>query len=76
METITNDQGRVRENMKALKGNTDEKALLQRYTRQLDAQEDRLAALRDQASELRQKRSQATRLLDQALAEITLDETF
>ena len=75
-ETITTDQSRVRENMKALKGSTDEKALLQRYTRQLDAQEDRLGVLREQISELKQKRSQAAKVLDQVLAEIILDETF
>ena len=42
---ITQDQARVRENMKVLKGSPEEKALLQRYTHQLDSQEDRLVAL-------------------------------
>ena len=44
---IDRDQARVRENMKALRGSDEEKALTQRYTRQLNEQEDRLAALRD-----------------------------
>jgi hypothetical protein len=39
------DQQRLRENMKALRGSAEEKQLLQRYTRQLDAQETRLDAL-------------------------------
>ena len=43
---ISEDQGRVRENLKALKGSDAEKALTERYTRQLSAQEDRLDALR------------------------------
>jgi hypothetical protein len=43
---IAADQGRLRENMKALRGTSEEKALLQRYTRQLDEQETRLDGLR------------------------------
>jgi hypothetical protein len=43
---IGRDQERVRENMKALRGTDEEKALTQRYTRQLGEQEDRLVALR------------------------------
>ena len=43
---IERDQLRVRENMKALRGTDEEKALTQRYTRQLGEQEDRLATLR------------------------------
>ena len=38
--------------MKALKGSSEEKALLQRYVGQLDAQESRLAALRKESSDL------------------------
>jgi hypothetical protein len=43
--TINQDQQRLRENMKALRGSAEEKQLLQRYTRQLDDQETRLATL-------------------------------
>jgi chaperonin cofactor prefoldin len=43
--TIGQDQQRLRENMKALRGSAEEKQLLQRYTRQLDAQETRLDTL-------------------------------
>ena len=74
--SITADQGRLRENMKALKGTPEEKALLQRYTRQLDEQEDRLAALHAQIAGLQTKRQQASQQLDQILAEISLDESF
>ncbi|HEX7698991.1 MAG TPA: carboxypeptidase-like regulatory domain-containing protein, partial [Candidatus Acidoferrum sp.] len=35
IDRIVEDQGRLRENMKALRGSAEEKALLQRYTRQL-----------------------------------------
>jgi hypothetical protein len=40
------DQGRLRENMKALRGTAEEKALVQRYTKQLDEQENQLESLR------------------------------
>jgi hypothetical protein len=74
--SIASDQGRIRENMKALKGSLEEKALLQRYTHQLDQQEDRLAALRNQTADLTAKRQQANEQLDKILAEISLDERF
>ena len=38
---ISDDQQRVRENMKALKGSAEEKALIERYVRELNEQEDR-----------------------------------
>jgi len=73
---VANDQGRIRENMKALKGSPEEKALLQRYTNQLNLQEDRLAALRSQIDDLTAKRQQARDQLDKIIAEIALDEKF
>jgi hypothetical protein len=76
VDSISSDQARIRENMKALKGSPEEKTLLQRYTRQLDEQEDRLAALRSQIADLKGKRQQASQQLDQILAEISLDESF
>jgi len=76
IEAISNDQARIRENMKALKGSAEEKALVQRYTGELNAQEDRLGALRSQIASLREKRQQAQEQLDQTLNEITLTETF
>jgi hypothetical protein len=56
MEAIEKDQARLRENMKALKGSPEEKALLQRYTRELDGQEDRLATLQKENGERKAKR--------------------
>jgi DNA repair exonuclease SbcCD ATPase subunit len=49
MQTLTQDQTRLRENMKALRGSKEEKALTLRYTRALAEQEDRVAALREQS---------------------------
>jgi hypothetical protein len=76
VEAITKDQARLRENMKALKGSAEEKALLQRYTRQLDTQEDRLNTLTKEISDLQEKQAQARNQLDQIVQQITLDESF
>jgi len=46
IDQIFGDQGRLRENMKALKGSAEEKTLLQRYTKQLDEEETELDTLR------------------------------
>lgn len=73
---ITTDQNRVRENMKALKGSAEEKALLQRYTRQLDSQEDRLNALNKEIADIQDKQTKAQEQLDQMVQQITMDETF
>jgi hypothetical protein len=50
IERINTEQARIRENMKALKGSPEEKALVQRYITGLNQQEDRLAALNSQIS--------------------------
>ena len=46
IDQIARDQDRVRENMKSLKGSSEERQLLQRYVKQLDDQENRLELLR------------------------------
>ncbi len=73
---IFEDQQRLRENMKALKGSSEEKALLQRYTRQLDEQENRLEALRKEQADLEQKRREAQAELNKMIEELSLDSTL
>jgi SMC interacting uncharacterized protein involved in chromosome segregation len=73
---ITADQSRLRENMKALKGSAEEKALLQRYTRQLDQQEDRLVTLQKEVADLHGKKVQADEELSQMIQAIMVDEKF
>jgi len=73
---ITADQSRLRENMKALKGSAEEKALLQRYTRQLDQQEDRLVTLQKEVADLNGKKVQADEELSQMIQAIVVDEKF
>ena len=76
MEAIEKDQARLRENMKALKGSAEERALIQRYTRELDSQEDRLAALRKEKEDLDTKQEQVQNELETMLGQVVLDERF
>ena len=57
--SIGRDQDRVRGNMQALKGSSEEKQLLQRYVKQLDDQENRLAVLRKEVNDLTADRNRA-----------------
>jgi Carboxypeptidase regulatory-like domain len=76
IESINKDQARIRENMKALKGSAEEKALPERYTKQLDSQEDRLSSLNKEIADLQQKQSQEQQKLDDMVQQIALDESF
>ena len=76
INSITTDQGRVRENMKALRGSAEEKVLLQRYAQQLNSQEDRIAALTTQIGDLKQKRESEQAQLETIIKQINLDQTF
>ncbi len=73
---INQDQQRLRENMKALKGSEEEKALLQRYTRQLNDQEDRLDAVHAEIAKLELGRTGKRQQLDTMLQELALDENI
>jgi hypothetical protein len=59
IKSISEDQQRVRENMKALKGSAEEKALVERYAHQLNQQEDQMESLRRQISDAAQARTVA-----------------
>ena len=75
-DQIAADQNRIRENMKALKGSSEEKALLQRYVGQFDAQESRLAVLRKESGDLSVQEAQARAELDRVIMEANVDENF
>jgi len=70
---IFEDQQRLRENMKALKGTQEEKTLTQQYTKELAAQESQLAALRAQISDLETRQKQAHQELDTAVESLAFD---
>jgi hypothetical protein len=72
-QKIFDDQQRLRENMKALKGSPEEKTLLQRYTHQLNDQEDRLEKLRKEIEDLDVRQDKAQAALDQMIQDLTFD---
>jgi DNA repair exonuclease SbcCD ATPase subunit len=73
--TIGQDQQRLRENMKALRGSPEEKQLLQRYTRQLNDQETRLDELQGQlaraTTELEKLRGELAALINNVSFDLT-----
>ena len=73
---IATDQARLRENMKALKGSPEEKALIQRYTGELNGQEDRLAVLRKESADLKYQREQKEAELESMVLQFAVDERF
>ncbi len=73
---IAKDQDRLRENMKALKGSAEERDLLKRYTGELNAQEDKLAALRSELASLHAQRNAADAEFQAKLGAIDIDEAL
>jgi hypothetical protein len=59
--------------MKALRGSAEEKQLLQRYTRQLDDQENKLDALRAEVAATTKRRDTAREELNVLIANFTFD---
>ncbi len=70
---IFDDQQRLRENLKSLKGSADEKALLQRYTRQLNDEEDRLEALKKESASLQTQIDSAQATLDRMIRSLSME---
>jgi hypothetical protein len=73
IDQIFTDQGRLRENMKALKGSAEEKALLQRYTKQLDEEETQLDAQRKKMQEMQSQRDKSNNDLQKMIQELQLE---
>jgi hypothetical protein len=71
--TIVQDQQRLRENMKALRGSAEEKELLQRYTRQLNEQENRLDSLQQELAKATAERETARAALSALIASASFD---
>jgi hypothetical protein len=76
MSSIAEDQKRVRENMKALKGSSEEKALVERYARELNDQEDRVQSLQHEISDLQQKRDASQKALTEMIEGLGLEATL
>jgi hypothetical protein len=76
IDQIFTDQGRLRENMKALKGSAEERALLQRYTKQLDEEETQLDALRKKKQDTEAQQKLASVALQNTIQEVQMDVTL
>ncbi len=76
IDQIFTDQARLRENMKALKGSAEEKALLQRYTRQLDDEETQLDALRKKKQDTEAEQQSANGALQKMIQDLQMDVTL
>ncbi|HTV00838.1 MAG TPA: hypothetical protein VMF13_09885 [Luteitalea sp.] len=73
VQRITQDQARVRENLGALKGSAEERALAARYTKQLTTQEDRLDVLRTEIEQLEAARTKAQQELARLVNAVSID---
>jgi hypothetical protein len=76
IDRIVEDQGRLRENMKALRGSAEEKALLQRYTKQLDEQETQLDVLRKKIKDTEAQRDKANNQLEKMIEDLQIEATL
>jgi hypothetical protein len=76
VSSISEDQQRVRENMKALKGSAEEKALVERYVHELNEQEDRVQSLRHEIADLQQKRDAAQSTLNEMIGALQMEVTL
>jgi hypothetical protein len=74
IDEVSNDQKRLRDNLTALKGSAEERALVRRYTDELNQQEDKLAALRKDQESLRQQRTAAEADLSTRIQSLEFDE--
>ena len=70
---IVEEQARLRENMKALRGSSEERQLLQRYTRQLDEQENTLASLQRDIDAASVARNAAVAELSKLIGSLTFE---
>ncbi|MBZ5633472.1 MAG: carboxypeptidase regulatory-like domain-containing protein [Acidobacteriia bacterium] len=74
IHNIYDDQQRIRENLKALTDSANEKALVQRYTKQLDDQENRLDALRRENAQIQSRIDAANEVLEKTIQSLSFDE--
>jgi hypothetical protein len=70
---IFSDQDRLRENLKALKGTPEERALTQRYTQQLADEETQLDTLKREAADFQTRHDEAKKQLDDMIQSLNLE---
>ena len=70
---ITNDQQRVRENIKALGNSREQRSLIERYTKDLNSQEDRLQQLRAELTMATGQRDLQRAALSEVVQKLTFE---
>lgn len=70
---IFSDQDRLRENLKALKGTPEERALTQRYTQQLADEETQLDTLKRESADFQTRHDEAKKQLDDMIQSLNLE---
>jgi chromosome segregation ATPase len=76
IDQVVEDQGRLRENIKALRGSPEEKALLQRYTKQLDERETQLESLRKAIRDTEAQRDKENDQLEKMIEELEIETSL
>ncbi len=76
MTAIYDDQQRLRENLKSLKGSAEERALTQRYLQRLNDQETRLESIQKEIADFEKKQEQAQAELDEMIEKLSFDVTL
>ena len=72
IKSIFDDQKRLRENVSALKSSTEERALLQRYSSELNREEDDLSSLRKELAQLQTKHEDANQKLNDMIEKLEM----
>ncbi len=75
-QQIFDDQQRLRENLKVLKGTPEEKALTERYVQQLNDEETRLGTLQKESADYSAQRDKAQQDLDAMIESMSFDTTL
>ncbi|MGA8071845.1 MAG: carboxypeptidase regulatory-like domain-containing protein [Candidatus Acidiferrales bacterium] len=76
MTAIYDDQQRLRENLKSLKGSAEERTLTQRYLQRLNDQETRLETIQKEIADFEKKQEQAQAELDEMIEKLSFDATL
>ena len=76
LESIYDDQQRLRENLKSLKGSAEERTLTQRYLQRLNDQETRLETIQKEIADFEKKQEEAQAELDAMIERISFDVTI
>jgi chromosome segregation ATPase len=73
INTITRDQERMRDNLRALGKTDEEKQLVQRYVAKISQGEDQLERLRQEEKKLQEERNNLQRQLDERVKKLAMD---